>query len=100
MTEVVFHPSAQTELDQSATFYESRLGGLGKRFVAAVEDATAGIAASPTAGALLGRDFRHRIVPGFPFSLIYRVWSDHIFIVAVAHQHRRPGYWRQRTTER
>jgi hypothetical protein len=45
------------------------------------------------AGTPLGK-FRKRIVPGFPYNIIYRVW-DYIYIDAVAHQHRRPGYWRE-----
>ncbi len=32
----------------------------------------------------------------FPFSIIYRINEDSIEIVAVAHQRRRPGYWRKR----
>jgi len=31
-----------------------------------------------------------------PFSIIYRVESGRILIVAVAHGHRRPGYWKSR----
>ena len=48
----------------------------------------------------LSGEFRKRIVQGFPFSVIYRVWEDHIYLVAVAHHHRRPGYWRERTDRR
>ena len=32
----------------------------------------------------------------FPYTLHYRVVGDVIDILAVAHQKRRPGYWRQR----
>ncbi|MGE3298508.1 MAG: type II toxin-antitoxin system RelE/ParE family toxin [Porticoccaceae bacterium] len=35
-------------------------------------------------------------LPKFPYSLIYRVLSDHIRIIAVAHHSRRPGYWAAR----
>ncbi len=34
----------------------------------------------------------------FPFSLVYVVRGEILFVVAVAHQSRRPGYWRGRTT--
>jgi hypothetical protein len=36
------------------------------------------------------------VVRGFPFVLAYRVLGDKIRIDAVAHMHRRPGYWRRR----
>ena len=100
MRVVAFHPEAQVELDTSAIFYHERLTGLGVRFVAAVEDTVERLAATPVAGSPLGEEHRKRLVSGFPFSVIYRVWEDHIFIVAVAHQHRRPGYWRRRSDHR
>lgn len=100
MNDAVFHPSARAELDESALFYESRLRGLGSRFADAAEQAVRRIVETPTAGAPVGTEYRGRIVAGFPFSIIYRAWGDHVFIVAVAHQHRRPGYWRRRRDHR
>jgi len=50
--EIEFHPLARAELDASVDFYESRLEGLGIRFLAAVEETTERIAASPGAGSL------------------------------------------------
>jgi toxin ParE2 len=98
--EIEFHPSARVELDASVNFYESRLKGLGMRFLAAVEEATERIAASPGAGSPLAGEFCKRLVPGFPFSIIYRTCDEQVYLVAVAHQHRRPGYWRRRTGRR
>ena len=74
--------------------YEARLEGLGLRFLAAVEQTAERISASAEAGAPLAGGFRKRIVFGFPYSVIYRVWEDYVYLVAVAHQHRRPDYWR------
>jgi plasmid stabilization system protein ParE len=94
--EAVFHPSARGELEASIDFYESRLEGLGRRFLAAVEEAIERIAKSPGAGSPLEAGFRKRLVSGFPFSIVYRTKGDQVFIVAVAHQHRRPDYWQRR----
>jgi len=45
----------------------------------------------------LGRRGERRFVlDRFPYTLLYRVREDHIFITAVAHQSRRPDYWRDR----
>jgi len=98
--EIEFHPLARAELDASVDFYESRLEGLGIRFLAAVEETTERIAASPGAGSPLTGGFRKRLVAGFPFNIVYRTWDEQMFLVAVAHQHRRPGYWRRRTGRR
>jgi hypothetical protein len=32
----------------------------------------------------------------FPYSILYRVRADHIRVLAIAHQNRRPFYWRGR----
>ena len=100
MKETIFHPEARAEMREAVEFYEARLDGLGFRFLSAVEQTAGRISAHPEAGAPLGGEFRKRIVSGFPYNIIYRVWEDYIYLVAVAHQHRRPGYWRERSDRR
>jgi len=39
---------------------------------------------------------RYYEIEKFPYKLLYSVESNHIFIIAVAHQHRRPDYWIER----
>jgi toxin ParE2 len=98
--EAIFHPEARAEMRESFEFYEARLGGLGLRFLSAVEQTVERISTHPEAGAPLASEFRKRIVSGFPYNIIYRVSEDYIYLVAVAHHHRRPGYWRDRSTRR
>ncbi|RLA45335.1 MAG: type II toxin-antitoxin system RelE/ParE family toxin, partial [Gammaproteobacteria bacterium] len=33
----------------------------------------------------------------FPFSVIYRMSGDTIYVVSVMHNSRKPGYWHART---
>jgi len=42
--------------------------------------------------------YRRVLMQRFPFSVYYEVANDHIRVVAVAHQHRKPGYWKKRLT--
>lgn len=98
MKEVRFHPQAKAEIQESVTFYEARLEGLG--FLVAVEQTSERISAYPEAGPLLHQEFRKRIVPGFPYNVIYRVWEDCIYLIAITHQHRRPRYWLRRRDRR
>ncbi len=93
MKEAIFHPEARAEVGQSVEFYEARLEGLGLRFLSALEQTAERTSASPGTGAQPAGGFRKRIVSGFPYSIIYRVWEDCVYVVAVAHQHRRPDYW-------
>lgn len=43
---------------------------------------------------------RRVLLRHFPFGIIYRVDSERILVVAIAHQRRRPGYWQQRASKR
>ncbi|PYQ28370.1 MAG: hypothetical protein DMF56_16300 [Acidobacteria bacterium] len=39
---------------------------------------------------------RRYVFPTYPYSLVYFLDDNVIRIVAVAHEKRRPGYWRKR----
>ena len=93
---VIFHPEASEEKLESARFYETRVEGLGADFLDAVQQATDRILQSPKAAPIERADIRRRLVGGFPFSILYHAGDDEIFVVALMHQHRRPGYWRKR----
>ena len=92
----IFHPEAQEEMIESARFYEERSEGFGSDFLVAVEEATRRIVQFPEAGAIDRSQVRKRLVSGFPFTVLYEIQPDRIFIAAVMHQHRRPGYWKKR----
>ena len=93
---VVFHPEAHAEMIEQARYYESKTAGLGSDFLTAVEEATQRIEQFPKAGPIDRANIRKRLVAGFPFTILYEVQPDRIYIAAVMHQHRRPGYWRKR----
>src|SRR6185436_15268320 len=42
---------------------------------------------------------RRYVFPTFPYSLVYFVENDTLNVVAVAHDKRKPGYWRNRLHE-
>lgn len=92
----IFHPEAHEEMIQAARFFEGRSEGLGSDFLAAVEETTHRIEQTPEAGPVDRTNIRKRLVSGFPFTLLYEVPADRIFIAAVMHQRRRPQYWRSR----
>lgn len=93
---VIFHDEALEEMLESARYYEERLKGLGWDFLTAVEQTIQRISASPEAGSIHRRDIRKRLIRGFPFTVLYSVKPDHIFVVAVMHQRRKPAYWIKR----
>jgi plasmid stabilization system protein ParE len=93
---VVFHPQAEAEMQAAAEFYETKRRGLGADFIGEVERATEALVAYSRIGHRFSRRLRRVLVHRFPYGLLYRVDRDWIFVVAVAHVRRRPGYWRTR----
>jgi len=93
---VIFHPEAHAEMIEQARYYENKSDGLGADFLDAVEEAARRIAQAPQAGPIERANIRKRLVSGFPFTILYEVQTDRVYIAAVMHQHRRPGYWRKR----
>jgi len=93
---VILHPEAHQEMIASARFYEEKSEGLGSDFLAAVETATRRIEQNPEAGPTQAPGIRKRLVSGFPFTVLYEIHVDRVFIAAIMHQQRRPGYWKTR----
>jgi len=96
MKPVKYHPEAHLEVAESALFYDGRQVGLGERFLAAVEETEQSVRTYPASGTPSEKGTRRQRVKKFPFALVYREYSDHLLVVAVAHFSRKPGYWRQR----
>lgn len=96
MMPVEYHPDALEELAAAACYYESRQSGLGKRFHRLVQQVEAEIGEHPETGFIHDHETRMRLVRKFPFGVIFKNNVDHVFIVAVAHLSRMPGYWRRR----
>jgi plasmid stabilization system protein ParE len=93
---ISIHEVAEMEIDEAAGFYEIRSPGLGGVFVDEIERAIRSIAEFPEAASLVRGRVRRRPIAKFPYSLIYSVRPNEIRILAVAHQKRRPFYWRGR----
>ena len=96
MIPYTFHPDAEEELAEAAEYYEARRPGLGGVFASEVIHTISLIREYPDAGTPLGASRRRMTLRRFPYSVVYRRDSDSVVIVAVAHQSRRPGYWRGR----
>jgi len=91
-----FLEEAEEEMYEAAAFYEVRTDGLGDRFLDDIEACVARICERPQMGRRVGGHFRVVLAKRFPFSVIYALEEATVAIVAVAHQRRRPGYWRER----
>ena len=87
------------ELQESVSFYRQRAGNRwADRFKQRVEEGLSSIASNPErfppVADLPGVQRIH--LKQFPFSLLYINRADEIWVVALAHGSRRPGYWKDR----
>ncbi len=88
--------AAYLELREAREYYEHEQSGLGQRFLDDVEHARERILQLPLGWHPLSPNLRRCRLRHFPYGLIYRVHRDVIEIIAVAHLHRAPEYWRNR----
>jgi toxin ParE1/3/4 len=88
---------AERELIDGALFY-AREGNaeLGLAFVAEFERALGLLCDHPRLGPVWRGTTRRFLLQRFPYGIIYQVKSDEIRVIALAHQSRRPEYWRGR----
>lgn len=91
------HPEAEADLREAAEYYRERADiNIVRAFFADFERSMALLLEHPLLGAqwLFGK--RRLVMRHFPYSIIYTVAAQEIQVLAVAHQSRRPGYWRKR----
>jgi plasmid stabilization system protein ParE len=97
-----FGPEAAAELEDAALWYESRREGLGLQFLDAVEDALRLISEWPHSGTSVpgvrsDLPVRRVRVRRFPYHIVYLEAGAEMRILAVAHDRRSPGTWRNRS---
>jgi toxin ParE1/3/4 len=95
---VVIRAEAEAEVHTAIAYYESRREGLGREFRQELERAFERIGRFPQAFAALdAHGTRKHRLQRFPYTIYYVELDQTIWIAAVAHQKRRPGYWSGRS---
>ena len=92
---------AEAELRAAIQWYERESVGLGDGFWSEVQQVLRLISKHPGVGGTILRirvrgGARRLPVRRFPYFVVYRERPDYLQIIAIAHQSRRPGYWRTR----
>lgn len=94
---VILHPEARIEYLESIQFYESRQLGLGLRFKDEVDVFIDLISADPLRFRERTSGYRRANLSVFPHYIAFLVRDDLIWVVAIAHGHRKPEFWIDRT---
>lgn len=91
-----FHPEAEVEFHAAIGYYEERREGLGFDFSIEVHTAIQRICEYPQAWPVLEGGIRRCLTNRFPYGIVYSEERGEVFILAVMHLHREPGYWKGR----
>ena len=90
---VIFTRIGKQELEDAIRYYELEYSGLGRRFKEEVRKAVLRMTEYPKAWSIERGEVRKCLLHRFPYKLMYSLEKDHILVIAVAHQHRKPDYW-------
>jgi hypothetical protein len=95
-----FHPDAEAEFDTVVEYYEQLQPGLGIEFAEEIYATITRIIQYPDAWSALSKNSRRCLVNRFPYGVVYQIKSRSLRIIAVAHLHRRPSYWKKRVGQK
>ncbi len=87
---------AEIELAEAVAYYEAQLAGLGDAFLLEFLRVIDLIERFPEGWHALEEGVRRCRLLRFPYGVVYSQEKGEILILAIAHLHRRPSYWRTR----
>jgi plasmid stabilization system protein ParE len=96
MADVTFLPAAEADYQAAVAWYRARSPQAAAGFEAAVADGVQRIADNPELYGLVDDRHRRCLLRRYPYSLVYRVESAGVLVVAVAHSARSSSYWQSR----
>jgi len=92
----LFHPHAKEEYILSADWYKERSPKLEKRFIQNTNKTIDFIVKTPELYRIIKGNKRTAKIKGFPFSVIYVLDLDNVFIISIFHHSRNPKIWKER----
>jgi toxin ParE1/3/4 len=93
---VRFHREADAELVEAQAWYRERSEVASQALALEIDAAIELILEAPSRWPQKRRGEHRFVLKRFPYTIIYRIREDHVFVTAVAHHSRRPNYWRHR----
>lgn len=88
-----FHTGAEQDITAAQDFYEQHAGlQVATRFLDELQHVIALLLQHPGMGTPTTKSRRVFPLHAFPYSMVYRTQGDHLRILIVRHQRRKPGY--------
>ncbi|HEX7478723.1 MAG TPA: type II toxin-antitoxin system RelE/ParE family toxin [Polyangiales bacterium] len=89
---VELDPRAEQEARATFQWYLERSPRTAVMFEQELDRAIACIGEAPTVYPIIDGELRRYLFDHFPYALIYAITPNCVRVIAIAHQHRRPGY--------
>ncbi len=89
----LFTEDAAIELEEAIEYYQLLSPQVAQKFVTAVDKKLIQIEEHPGSAIKVRDDIRKSVLIPYPYSLIYSVGDDIIYIIAFMNNHRKPDYW-------
>jgi toxin ParE1/3/4 len=93
---LAIHPAALEEAKSAVQWYLERNETAARKFTAELDEALEFIRESPSRWPIDVYSTHKFVLRRFPFAVIYREKEKTIEVLAIAHGHRRPSYWKER----
>jgi toxin ParE1/3/4 len=95
---ISLHAQAELELVESAAFYAREASAeIASAFVFEFERSARLLGEFPRLGSIWRGRIRRLPLRRFPYSIVYYLHDSEVRVLAIAHQRRRPGFWRGRS---
>jgi toxin ParE1/3/4 len=91
-----FFEEANDEAEEARRWYRDRSETAEAAFLRELDHAVELVVEAPHRWPRYISSTRRYVFPRYPYSLVYFLENDVVNVVAVAHENRRPGYWRKR----
>ena len=96
MKPALFHPEASQEYTEAIRYYAAVRSELGQRFDSEIKRVVSEISHEPHRFFRFHPPARRALARKFPYAVVYLDEPERVWIVAVMHAKRRPGYWMDR----
>lgn len=96
MKPFAFHREADAEFIAALQHYAGISQELGDRYYDEIHHLIAEACQTPGTFRFIRKPARRHFTRDFPYGIIYVERPDDIWILAVMHLHREPGYWKHR----
>ena len=97
---VILHPEAEAEILGAQRYYSEVRPALGRRFYDELSGLLLRVAERPLAFKQFAPLAHRALARHFPYAVVYVPRPDAVWIIAVMHVRRKPGYWKSRLTTR